>query len=135
MKTTFDNIEYIIMKLVEYQVKSWCSDVRYDGTTKLLPLHPLSVAKHIAYDCGWCKRDFGGRNKEISAHMRPYNHIKELSPSVARKIISCLDDDTYYYAGAPRYDTFLMRMERKSVRASLNILMRDTETIRLFSSY
>ena len=102
MKTTFDNIEYIIMKLVEYQVKSWCSDVRYDGTTKLLPLHPLSVAKNIAYDCGWCKGVFGGRDKEISAHMRPYNYIKELSPSVAREIISCLDD-TYYYASAPRY--------------------------------
>ena len=103
MKTTFDNIEYIIKKLVEYQVKSWVSDVRYDGTTKLLPLHPLSVAKHIAYDCGWSKRDFGGRDKEISAHMRPYNHIKELSQSVAREIISCLDDDTFYYAGSPRY--------------------------------
>lgn len=103
METTFDNIEYIIKKLVEYQVKNWVSDVHYDRTTKLLPLHPLSVAKHIAYDCGWSKRDFGGRDKEISAHMRPYNHIKELSSSVAREIISCLDDDTYYYAGSPRY--------------------------------
>ena len=103
METTFDNIEYIIKKLIEYQVKSWVSDVRYDGTTKLLSLHPLSVAKHIAYDCGWSKRDFGGRDKEISAHMRPYNHIKELSQSVAREIISCLDDDTFHYTGSPRY--------------------------------
>ena len=98
-----EEIKYIIKKLVEYQVKSWVSDVRYDRTSKLLPLHPLSVAKHFAYDCGWSKRDFGGMDKEISARMRPYNHIKELSQSVAREIISCLDDDTFYYTGSPRY--------------------------------
>ena len=53
MKTSFDSIEYVIKRLVEYQVKSECSDVRWDGSTKLLTLHPLSAAKHIAYDCGY----------------------------------------------------------------------------------
>lgn len=103
MKTSFDSIEYVIKRLVEYQVKYECSDVRWDGSTKLLTLHPLSAAKHIAYDCGYSSYGpFYSKCKEITAHMRPYNQIKEMNSSIARDILHLIDDDSLLNS-SPRY--------------------------------
>lgn len=86
MKTNFDSVNFLIKKLVEYQIKQWCSDVHYDRSTKLLPLHAMSIAKHVASDIGYDLRDGNSRVKKVTAHMRPYYNIAELNEKAARDI-------------------------------------------------
>ena len=92
MKTNFDSINYIIKKLVEYQIKQWCSDVHYDRTMKLLPLHALSIAKHVATDIGYDIRYEHSRIKTVTAHMRPYCNIAELNEKAAHDIPFIIED-------------------------------------------
>ena len=97
MKTTFDNIEYIIKKLVEYQVKQWCSDVRWDGSTRLLQPHTLTIAKLMASDMGSMTGPaFSCPKKKITAHMRPYSNIKELNRLAGMKVEYYVAEDTYW---------------------------------------
>ncbi len=87
MNTTLHNIECIIKRLVEFTVKSYCSDIEFDGSSKLLPLHELSAAKEIATHLGH-EHDtvFYSPYKEVTAHMRPFYNVEELNHNNAEKI-------------------------------------------------
>lgn len=97
MKTTFDSINYIIKRLVEYQVKQKCADIHTDGTPKLLSLHSLSAAKNLAYELGHHKEGIHFKEKDVTCHMRSLKDIRELNYSMASDIIHYINDNSELY--------------------------------------
>lgn len=74
-KKTMDGVEYLIKRMVEWQVKMWCSDIRSDGSLSLLGgLTALATADHMAYDCGDPNGEWIG-DFEVSAHIRSYKDL------------------------------------------------------------
>ena len=74
-KKTMDGIEYLIKRMVEWQVKMWCSDIRSDGSLSLLGgLTALATADHMAYNCGDPNGEWIG-DFEVSAHIRSYKDL------------------------------------------------------------
>jgi len=74
-KKTIDGIEYLIKRMVEWQVKMWCSDIRSDGSLSLLGgLTALATADHMAYNCGDPNGEWIG-DFEVSAHIRSYKEL------------------------------------------------------------
>ena len=93
MRTSLKNIEDIIKSVVAYYVKEWCADIHYDGSLKLLPLHPLAVAKHIALTyMGSNANNMYKTIKTVTAHMRTYSNIMELNPEIANNIPRIISD-------------------------------------------
>lgn len=86
MRTSFKNIDDLIKKQVAYYIKEWCADIHYDGSLKYLPLHPLVVAKHVATNLGYNKRDVYSQEHVVTAHLRTYSNIMELNEKEAKKI-------------------------------------------------
>lgn len=87
MKTSLNNIIDLIKSVVAYYVKEWCADIHYNGQLKKLPMHPLTVAKHIATYLGYDNKDV-----YVTAHMRTYANIKELNEKEARRIPFIIED-------------------------------------------
>ena len=74
-KKTIDGIEYLIKRMVEWQVKMWCSDIRSDGSLSLLGgLTALATADHMAFNCGDPNGEWIG-DFEVSAHIRSYKEL------------------------------------------------------------
>jgi hypothetical protein len=85
----------------------------------------------MAYECGWSQDDFHGRNKKITAHMRPYNQIKELSRRIAIDIVYKADQDSLY-SSLSRY---VLDDKGEKVRKSLSQYFDDgygDDTVFLF---
>ena len=93
MRTSFKNINDLIKTNVAYYVKHWCADIHYDGSVKLLPLHPLAVAKYIAATyMGFDTNNIYKNIKTVTAHMRTYSNIMELNPEMANDIPYLISD-------------------------------------------
>lgn len=86
MRTTSKNIDDLIKKQVAYYIKEKCADIHYDGSLKYITLHPLAVAKHVATNLGYDKRDIYSQEHVVTAHLRTYSNIMELNEKEAKKI-------------------------------------------------